>query len=122
MIDWNDNISDEMLAAYLDGNANIEECSLIQSQMGSDSMLSEVIDIVNDIDHLGLTMGNDHLIMNHMDNNIDWNSGMDITSTPLLTISEYNGDISQFDPFDNGFDGDSFDNSDLDNIFDNKLE
>lgn len=122
MIDWNDNISDEMLAAYLDGNANIEECSLIQSQMGSDSMLSEVIDIVNDIDHLGLTMGNDNLIMNPMDNNIDWNSGMDITSTPLLTIPEYNGDISQFDPFDNGFDGDSFDNSDLDNIFDNTLE
>ena len=122
MIDWNDNISDEMLAAYLDGNANIEECSLIQSQMGSDSMLSEVIDIVNDIDHLGLTMGNDNLIMNPMDNNIDWNSGMDITSTPLLTIPEYNGDISQFDPFDNGFDGVSFDNSDLDNIFDNTLE
>lgn len=122
MIDWNDNISDEMLAAYLDGNANIEECSLIQSQMGSDSMLSEVIDIVNDIDHLGLTMGNDNLIINPMDNNIDWNRGMDITSTPLLTISEYNGDISQFDSFDNGFDGDSFDNSDLDNIFDNTLE
>ena len=122
MIDWNDNISDEMLAAYLDGNANIEECSLIQSQMGSDSMLSEVIDIVNDIDHLGLTMGNDNLIKNPMDNNIDWNSGMDITSTPLMTIPEYNGDISQFDPFDNGFDGDSFDNNDLDNIFDNTLE
>ena len=122
MIDWNDNISDEMLAAYLDGNANIEECSLIQSQMGSDSMLSEVIDIVNDIDHLGLTMGNDNLIKNPMDNNIDWNSGMDITSTPLLTIPEYNGDISQFDPFDNGFDGDSLDNNDLDNIFDNTLE
>lgn len=122
MIDWNDNISDEMLAAYLDGNANIEECSLIQSQMGSDSMLSEVIDIVNDMDHLGLTMGNDNLIINPMDNNIEWNSGMDITSTPLLTIPEYNGDISQFDPFDNGFDRDSFDNNDLDNIFDNTLE
>ena len=52
MIDWNDNISDEMLAAYLDGNANMEECSMIQNQMGSDSMLSEVIDIVNDINHL----------------------------------------------------------------------
>ena len=122
MIDWNDNISDEMLAAYLDGNANIEECSLIQSQMGSDSMLSEVIDIVNDIDHLGLTMGNDNLIMNPMDNNIDWNSGMDITSTPLLTIPEYNKDISQFDPFDNRFDRNSFDNNDLDSIFGNTLE
>ena len=122
MIDWNDNISDEVLAAYLDGNANIEECSLIQSQMGSDSMLSEVIDIVNDINHLGLTMGNDNLIMNPMDNNIDWNSGMDIISSPLQSIHEYNDSLSQFDSFDNGFDRDSFDNNDLDNIFDNTLE
>ena len=122
MIDWNDNISDEMLAAYLDGNANIEECSLIQSQRGSDSMLSEVIDIVNDINHLGLTMGNDNLIMNPMDNNIDWNSGMDIISFPLQSIPEYNDSLSQFDSFDNGFDRDSFNNNDLDNIFDNTLE
>lgn len=122
MIDWNDNISDEMLAAYLDGNASMEECSLIQNQMGSDSMLSEVIDIVNDINHLGLTMANDNLIMNSMDGNWDLNSGMDIISTPLLTISEYNEDISQFDSFDNGFDRDSFDNNDLDNVFDNTLE
>lgn len=122
MIDWNDNISDEMLAAYLDGNANMEECSLIQSQMGSDSILSEVIDIVNDINHLGLTMDNDNLIMNPMDNNIDWNSGMDIISSPLQSIPEYNDSLSQFDSFNNGFDGDSFDNNDLDNIFDNTLE
>lgn len=122
MIDWNDNISDEMLAAYLDGNANMEECSLIQSQMESDSMLSEVIDIVNDINHFGLTMGNDDLIMNSMDANWDWNNGMDIASTPLLTIPEYNDSLSQFDSFDNGFDGDSFDNNNLDNIFDNTLE
>jgi len=122
MIDWNDNISDEMLAAYLDGNANMEECSLIQNQMGSGSMLSEVIDIVNDINHLGLTMGNDNLIMNPMDNNIDWNSGMDIISSPLQSIPEYNDSLSQFDSFDNGFDRDSLDNNDLDNIFDNTLE
>ena len=122
MIDWNDNISDEMLAAYIDGNANMEECSLIQSQMGSDSMLSEVIDIVNDINHLGLTMDNENLIMNPMDTNMDWNSGMDITSAPLQSIPEYNNSLSQFDSFDNGFDRDSFDNNDLDNIFDNTLE
>lgn len=120
MIDWNDNISDEMLAAYLDGNANMEECSLIQNQMGSDSMLSEVIDIVNDINHLGLTMGNDNLIMNLMDANMDWNNGIDII-TPLLTIPEYNDDLPQFDSFNNGFDRDNY-NNDLDNIFDNTLE
>ena len=122
MIDWNDNISDEMLAAYLDGNANMEECSLIQSQMGSDSMLSEVIDIVNDINHLGLTMANDNLIMNSMDGNWDLNNGMDIISSPLQSIPEYNDSLSQFDSFDNRFDKDSFDNNDLDNIFDNILE
>ena len=122
MIDWNDNISDEMLAAYLDGNANMEECSLIQNQMGSDSMLSEVIDIVNDINHLGLTMANDNLIMNSMDGNWDLNNGMDIISSPLQSIPEYNDSLSQFDSFDNGFDRDSFDNNDLDNIFDNTLE
>ena len=27
MIDWNDNIIDEMLAAYIDGNAQILTCS-----------------------------------------------------------------------------------------------
>ena len=122
MIDWNDNISDEMLAAYLDGNANMEECSLIQNQMGSDSMLSEVIDIVNDINQLGLTMGNDNLILNSMDGNWDLNNGMDIISSPLLTFPEYNDGFSQFDSFENGPDRDSFDNNYLDNIFDNTLE
>lgn len=122
MIDWNDNISDEMLAAYLDGNASMEECSLIQNQMGSDSMLSEVIDIVNDINHLGLTMANDNLIMNSMDGNWDLSNGLDMIYSPLQNIPEYNDGLSQFDSFDNGFDRDSFDNNDLDNIFDNTLE
>ena len=121
MIDWNDSISDEMLAAYLDGNANIEECSLIQNQMGNDSMLSEVIDIVNDMNQLGLTMGNDDLIMNSMDGNWDWNNGMDIIPSLLQSIPEYNDSLSQFDSFDNGFDGDDY-NNDLDNLFDNTLE
>ena len=121
MIDWNDNISDEMLAAYLDGNANMEECSLIQDQMGSDSMLSEVVDIVNDINHLGLTMGNDNLIMNSMDGNWDLSNGLDMIYSPLQNIPEHNDGLSQFDSFDNGFDRDNY-NNDLDNIFDNTLE
>ena len=121
MIDWNDNISDEMLAAYLDGNANMEECSLIQDQMGSDSMLSEVIDIVNDINHLGLTMSNENLIMNSMDGNLGMNNDMDIISSPLLTISEYNDGFSQFDTFNNDFNRDSYDNE-LDSIFDDTLK
>lgn len=109
------------MAAYLDGNANMEECSLIHNQMGSDSMLSEVIDIVNDMNHLGLTMDNDNLIMNPTDNYIEWNDGMDIASAPLLTIPEYSDVLSQFDSFNNGFDRDNY-NNDLDNFFDNTLE
>ena len=66
-------------------------------------------------------MNNDNLIMNSMDTNMDWNNRMDIISTPL-TIPEYNDGLSQFDLFDNGFDRDSFDNNDLDNLFDNTLE
>lgn len=121
MIDWNDNISDEMLAAYLDGNVNMEESSLIQDQIGSDSMLSEVIDIVNDINHLGLTMSNENLIMNSMDGNLGMNNDMDIISSPLLTISEYNDGFSQFDTFNNDFNRDSYDNE-LDSIFDDTLK
>ena len=121
MIDWNDNISDEMLAAYLDGNVNMEESSLIQDQIGSDSMLSEVIDIVNDINHLGLTMSNENLIMNSMDGNLGMNNDMDIISSPLLTISEYNDGFSQFDSFNNDFNRDSYDNE-LDSIFDDTLK
>lgn len=122
MIDWSENISDEMLAAYLDGNANMEECSLIQNQIGNDSMLSEVIDIVNDINQLGLCMNNDNLILKPSDANMEWYNCMDITSTQPLTISEYNDGLAQFDPFDNGFERDNYDNNDLDNLFDNTLE
>ena len=120
MINWNDNISDEMLAAYLDGNANVEECTLIQNQVESNSMLSEVIDIVNDMNQLGLTMANDNLIMNSMDGNLDWNNGMDIISSPLLTIPEYNDGFSQFDSFDYGIDGDSY-NNEIDDFLDNNI-
>lgn len=52
MIDFlkfNDNISDEMLAAYIDGNATEEEKSLIENSISSDEMLSEVVDVVNGI-------------------------------------------------------------------------
>ena len=52
MIDFlkfNDDISDEMLAAYIDGNATEEENSLIEDSISSDEMLSEAIDIINDL-------------------------------------------------------------------------
>lgn len=51
MIDFmniGENISDEMLAAYIDGNATPEESSMIQNALGNDELLTEAIDIVND--------------------------------------------------------------------------
>ncbi|MGN1154947.1 MAG: hypothetical protein ACI4TK_02095 [Agathobacter sp.] len=61
MIDFNnfnENISDEMLAAYIDGNATESEKSLIENSISDDSMLSEAIDIANDA--------------NSLDNSFDW--------------------------------------------------
>ena len=42
------NISDEMLAANIDGNASTHEVALIESHMGNDD-LSELLDIVDDL-------------------------------------------------------------------------
>lgn len=52
MIDFlkfNDDISDEMLAAYIDGNATYEESVIIKDALSSNEMLSEVADVLNDI-------------------------------------------------------------------------
>lgn len=52
MIDFMDvgeNISDEILAAYIDGNATPEESRIIENAINSDGMLSEIVDVANDI-------------------------------------------------------------------------
>ena len=46
--DFNENISDEILAAYIDGNTTPEEFSLIENALASDSMLSESLDLISD--------------------------------------------------------------------------
>ena len=51
MIDFmtfNDDISDEMLAAYIDGNATEEESSRIRVALSSDEELLEATEVVND--------------------------------------------------------------------------
>lgn len=51
MIDFqniNDNISDEQLAAYIEGNATPEESSMIEQALDGDSLLSETVDVVED--------------------------------------------------------------------------
>lgn len=51
--DFNENISDEMLAAYIDGSATENEKSLIENSISDNSMLSEVVDIANDTTSFG---------------------------------------------------------------------
>lgn len=48
MMDWNEHISDEALAAFIDGNATAEEAFWIQNNIGNDALLAETIDIVQD--------------------------------------------------------------------------
>lgn len=45
---FNDDISDEMLAAYIDGNATMEENILIEKVISDSDLLSETLDIVDD--------------------------------------------------------------------------
>lgn len=47
MIDFNELISDESLAAFIDGTANSFESMKIASALPASESLSEVIDIVN---------------------------------------------------------------------------
>lgn len=64
MIDFNnfnENISDEILAAYIDGNATESEKLLIENALSGDSMLSEAVDIANDANSYGSAFGWDFL-------------------------------------------------------------
>lgn len=49
----NSNISDELLAAYIDGNTTVEETLLIENSIGEDSIISEVNEIVGDSTSFG---------------------------------------------------------------------
>lgn len=51
--DFNENISDEMLAAYIDGNATSDETSQISAAIKSNNLLAESLDVVNDIRDYG---------------------------------------------------------------------
>lgn len=44
----NSGISDELLAAYIDGNTSEEEKALIENNLNDDSMLSEAYEIASD--------------------------------------------------------------------------
>jgi len=86
MMDWNDNnITDEMLAAYIEGNATPMESTLISDTMMQDDMLAEAIDIVNDSLSMGNDLfGNNDLFSSGISNGFeDWfpNNGIDSLSS-----------------------------------------
>lgn len=87
--DFNENISDEMLAAYIDGNATSEETGAIQSQINSDDLLSEVVEVSAE--------------------------GLNYLASPQEEISSWNNLLGINDEFQISFD-DNTDNSIL-NIF-----
>ena len=49
MVDWNSEVSDELLAAYIDGNTTSEENRLVELSVARDEQLAEVVDIACDV-------------------------------------------------------------------------
>ena len=62
-MDFDNSISDEMLAAYIDGNVTEQEAILIEDTLSGNDSLMETIDIVNDAIKI-----DDYM----MTNSLDW--------------------------------------------------
>lgn len=95
MVDFNsfsENISDEMLAAYIDGNTTKSENLLIESSKSEDSMLSEIVDIVND----ATSFGSDFNWDLHKGDYGFWELGLPplVTETDLLVATDSIDDVS----------------------------
>lgn len=95
MVDFNsfsENISDEMLAAYIDGNTTKSENLLIESSKSDDPMLSEVVDIVND----ATSFGSDFNWDLHKGDYGFWELGLPplVTETDLLVATDSIDDVS----------------------------
>lgn len=113
MKDFNDflnsGISDELLAAYIDGNTTESENQLIENSLNGDSMLSEAYEIAND----GVSFGTDFDLELHKGDFGFWELGL----PPVISESELSptADIFQ-DLFVNGGHDEMF-SSDENNIF-----
>ncbi|MBQ8360454.1 MAG: hypothetical protein IJX44_00725 [Bacteroidaceae bacterium] len=92
MIEWNDEISDEMLAAYIDGNATAEEAFRIESTIASDGTLQECLDIAND--SISINQNSDCMDVWQGDYGF-WEMGI----PPIFSIEE--SDNSAFNMFGN---------------------
>lgn len=113
MKDFNDilnsDISDELLAAYIDGNTTESENQLIESSLNGDSMLSEAYEIAHD----GVSFGSNFDWELHKGDFGFWELGL----PPVISESELSptADILQ-DLFVNGEHDEIF-SSDENNIF-----
>lgn len=94
MMDWNDNITDEMLAAYIDGNATPMEEALIVDSMKCDDLLAEAIDIVND----SMNMGDNLFSLNDMFSN-SMNIGLE-NWFPSNRMDTFFSMLDSFNPLD----------------------
>lgn len=127
MKDFNDflnsGISDELLAAYIDGNTTESENQLIENAFNGDSMLSEAYEIAHD----GVSFGSDFDWELHKGDFGFWELGLPpvVTEDDLMiaantsydNINEGTGFSSNLDalnPLDDGFA--PLDTSTLDNL------
>lgn len=117
MKDFNDllnsGISDELLAAYIDGNTTESENQLIESALNGDSMLSEAYEIAND----SVSFGSNFDWELHKGDFGFWELGLPpvVTEADLMVaadtsyrnITNEGADISSnldtFNPLDDGF-------------------
>lgn len=98
MMDWNEHVSDEALAAFIDGNATAEEINVISNMQLSDGgLLLEALDVVHDcmlVDYLNfLNVEEDNNAFETKNETFDMsdsqtNLGVCLGCDELLSLSE----------------------------------
>lgn len=121
--DFNENISDEILAAYIDGNTTPEEFSLIENALASDSMLSESLDLISDT----VTFGTNFDWDLHKGDYGFWELGLppviseeDFVPNDMVTVEDFETSLSTIIDENTTSDNDSF--CQLDDSIDDELD
>ena len=95
-----EHVSDELLAAYLDGNVSIAEAEFVQQQLQFDSSIAEVIDVFNDLqfsafDDLALSSLNlDLNLEGGVNGMLHQNEAIDNTALVINSDDFANGDFN----------------------------
>lgn len=121
--DFNENISDEILAAYIDGNTTPEAFSLIENALASDSMLSESLDLISDT----VTFGTNFDWDLHKGDYGFWELGLppviseeDFVPNDMVTVEDFETSLSTIIDENTTSDNDSF--CQLDDSIDDELD